>query len=129
MYKMYVLIAAISIYIRHFILPNPFEKLSQKLFVSIGGTNINLPPVLLNLIAEPILHIITFTIVGLYYSRGENAPVGSFLYLLFYCIHVGLIYLASLFGFAFWANITIVIIYIAGHVSVKVLNERISNGL
>lgn len=128
MYKLYVLIAGMSVYIRQFVLPNPFEKLSQELIISIGGVDIALSPVLLNWIAEPMLHAITFAVVGFYYTRGENAAAGSFLYLLFYCLHVGLIYLASLFGFAAWAIIAIIILYIAGHIGINVLKEKLSYG-
>lgn len=74
---MYRLIAWLSKLIRIFIIPNPFGNLEYGL--------------LINIMAEPILHIITFGVVGLFYNTGSAPAFGSFLYLLFYIIHVGLL--------------------------------------
>ena len=81
---MYKLIVAISILIRQFYLPNPFEALGDGLIVNIGETPMAFPPEILNWIAEPFMHVVTFAVVGLYYDRGSAPALGSFLYLLFY---------------------------------------------
>ena len=65
---MYKLIAAISILIRQFCLPNPFEALGDGLTVNIGEALILLTPRVLNLLAEPFMHAVAFAIVGLYVS-------------------------------------------------------------
>ena len=56
--------------------------------------------------AEPIMHMITYEIVGMFYEGG--APViGSFLYLLLHAIHTGLLMLMGYFN---WNKIAIAII-------------------
>lgn len=121
---MYKFIAAISILIRQFCIPNPFEALGDGLGVNIGETSMLLPSGVLNWIAEPFMHAVAFAIVGLYYHRGSDPAVGSFLYLLFYCIHTFLLWLMSLAGFATWAVILIVVLYIGCHIGVKWLQNR-----
>ena len=109
---MYKLIVAISILIRQFYLPNPFEALGDGLIVNIGETSILLPPGVLNWVAEPFMHMVTFVIVGLYYDRGSAPALGSFLYLLFYCVHTFLLWLMSLAGFDTWAVVLIIVTYV-----------------
>lgn len=120
---MYKLIAAISILIRQFCIPNPFDALGDGLIVNIGETSILLPPGVLNWVAEPIMHMVTFAIVGLYYDRGSAPALGSFLYLLFYCVHTFLLWLMSLAGFSTWAVVVIVVLYIACHMSLTKLRS------
>ena len=120
---MYKLIAAISILIRQFCLPNPFEALGDGLTVNIGEALILLTPRVLNLLAEPFMHAVAFAIVGLYYHRGSDPAVGSFLYLLFYCIHTFLLRLMSLSGFATWAVLLIIVLYIVCHMGLKNLRS------
>ena len=112
---MYKLIATISTLIRQFCLSNPFEALGEGLMVNVGDGKILISPELLNWIAEPFMHTVTYAIVGVFYDRGDDPAIGSFLYLLFYCIHTFLIWLMSLTGFAAWAVIIIVILYIGVH--------------
>lgn len=121
---MYKLMAAISILIRQFYIPNPFETLGNGLAVNMGKTSMLLPPEVLNWVAEPFMHGITFVIVGLYYERGSAPALGSFLYLIFYCIHTFLLWLMSLAGFATWAVALIVVLYIGCHIGVKWLQNR-----
>lgn len=64
---MYKLIAVISIFIRQFCISNPFEVLGDGLVVKIGEAPMALPPEILNWIAEPFMHTVTFAVVGLYY--------------------------------------------------------------
>lgn len=123
---MYNIISTSSLIIRQLFLPNPFENLSQYYTIVIFGVDYALFPVLINLIVEPILFIITRFIVRIYYEPRSNPPLGSFLYLLFYMIHVGLIFLAGLFGFTAWAFIIIVVFYIASHIGFHELHEKFS---
>lgn len=126
MYKLYSVIAALSVFVRQFVLPNPFEPLGENFTLSIKNVGIPLTPEIANWIAEPILHIITFAIVGIYYSRGKNEPaLGSFLYLLFYTIHVGLIHIVSCFYFTWAAIIITLFVYVAVHIVVNVLRNQL----
>lgn len=120
---MYKFIAAISILIRQFCIPNPFDALGDGLIVNIEETSILLPPGVLNWVAEPIMHMVTFAIVGLYYDRGSAPALGSFLYLLFYCVHTFLLWLMSLAGFSTWAVVVIVVLYIACHMGLTKLRS------
>lgn len=112
---MYKLMAAISILIRQFCIPNPFEALGDGLIVNIGETPILIPPGILNWVAEPLMYAVTFAVVGLYYDRGSAPALGSFLYLLLYCVHTFILWLMSVAGFAMWAVVLIVVLYIVCH--------------
>lgn len=126
---MYKIIAALSVIIRTFYLPNPFEVLGDTFPVTIGEATITMTPILMNYLTEPLLHIITFAIVGAYYSKGVDSPAkGSFLYLMFYCVHVGLIYLMGLFSFATWPIALILIVYAMAHIGYNVLKNRLQYG-
>ena len=71
---MYKLMAAISVLIRQFCIPNPFEALGDGGGVNIGEKSIVISPGVLNWVAEPFMHVVTFAVVGLYYDRG-SAPL------------------------------------------------------
>ncbi len=127
MYNLYRLIAFISIIIRQFVLPNPFEPLGESFAITINDISIILTPDILNWITEPILHAITFAIVGLYYKRGRNNPsLGSFLYLVFYAIHVGLIYIISYFNFSCIPIIIVLVSYFALHIVIKFFKYKLA---
>lgn len=114
---MYKLISSISIFLRQFILPNPFEALPAPLTLSLSGAKILLTPTILNLLAEPFLHSVTFIIVGLYYHRHIDSPsTGSFLYLIFYCVHVALLMLIAKFSFSTLIVIFVIIGYLFCHI-------------
>lgn len=120
---MYKLMAAISILVRQFCISNPFEALGDGLIMNIGEAPILIPPEVLNLVAEPFMHVVTFAVVGLYYDRGSAPALGSFLYLLFYCIHTFLLWLMSVAGFATWAVGLIVVLYILCNVGLVKLRS------
>ena len=123
---MYKVIFIISVIIRTFYLPNPFEPLNGKYTFMLLNAEIPITSDILNLIAEPLLHFIAFSIAGLYYSKGRDNPAkGSFLYLFFYCVHVGLIYVLSLLSFAEWAIILVLILYIVAHIGFNVLKSKL----
>ena len=102
----YGIISSISVLIRHILLPNPFECFG---FLW-GGV--------LNWIAEPLIYISAFKLVGLFYERGECPALGSFLYLIAYSSMVGLLYLLGVLNFAWW---TILIILFFVSLIIKIL--------
>ena len=127
MYRLYRIIAVISIFVRQFVLPNPFEPLGETFTITIKDVIVPLHPIVLNLIAEPILHTVTFAVVGIYYHKGRNNyALGSFLYLLFYVVHVGLIYIVSSFEFAWIAIIILLVLYIAVHIAINVFRNKLN---
>lgn len=128
MYKLYSIIAAISVLVRQFMLPNPFDPLGEAFAITIKDVVIPLSPILLNWLAEPVLHAVTFAIVGIYYRKGHHNPAfGSFLYLLFYAIHVGMIYIVSSFEFSLVAIVTVMVSYVAIHIGINILKNRLAS--
>lgn len=107
--NLYNIIAVLSVLIRQFLIPNPFDMMENGLII--------------NWIMEPIMYVFTFAIVGLFYERGSEPTVGSFLYLFFYCIHTGLLFIMSWFGFAKMPIIIICIIYAVIIVVIKVIKD------
>ncbi len=105
---MYKVMFIASLLTRQFLLPNPFEPLGDSFAVA----GMVLSPLFLNLLAEPILHVASFGAAGIFY-RGGAAEEGSFFYLVFYMVHVGIIYAMSLAHFAWWAMALILAAYIA----------------
>lgn len=120
---MYKIIAIISTIVRQLCISNPFEALGDGLIITIGGAPLLLTPDVLNWIAEPFVHGITFFVVGLYYDKGGVPTLGSFLYLLFYCIHIFLLWIMSVVKFNTWIVITIFLIYVGGHIGLKPLKN------
>lgn len=106
----YRLIALISSIIRIVYIPNPFEMLEYGY--------------LINIVAEPILHSITFGIVGLYYRRGSYPSLGSILYLIFYCIHTGLLILMGCFEWNKPIIGIIIIAYLGIHYLISRVKQR-----
>ena len=125
---MYKFMMIASYLIRNFYLPNPFESLGQDFAVTISGISIPVPPILLNIVAEPIIYFITFRVVSLFYEKGFAPAWGSFLYLIFYCVHIGLIMLCGAFHFAKIAIGIIIILYIALLIGIKVFENKAIRG-
>lgn len=96
---MYKLIAPISLVIRNVYLLNPFERVKNGLII--------------NLMIEPLLQVITYGIVGLFYERGSALWLGSFLYFIFYVLYIGLLMVFSLFSFSKLAIITVIVVYLS----------------
>lgn len=108
---MYKIMAGISFFIRNFCLPNPFENLKYG--------------VIINLMIEPLLHIIIFGIVGLFYEKSSAPAWGSFLYLFFYAAHTCLIMICSIFNFDKITIIVITILYIAILITLIALKNKL----
>lgn len=109
----------ISFVVRLFFMPNPFEALGA------GATTIS--PFVLNLIAELVLHTLTFAVVGLYYGGGSRGW-GSFLYLGNYCVHTFILWLMSSAGFAIGPVLLILFVYVVSHMALAFLWEKMVYG-
>lgn len=124
---MYKLIMFCSVLIRQILLPNPFEALPNLPSVPIaGGVEFTIPAVVLNILVEPVLVPFTYGVVGLFYEPRSAPAWGSFLFLLFYCIHTVLLYFMCIACFAKWAIVLIVAGYIALLIGVALLRNRLT---
>ena len=108
---MYKIMMVISTLVRQFWLPNPFECFGDK-------------ALLINLISEPIIHSIAFSLVGLIYRKGSAPALGSILYLLAYSLITGVLLLMSIFEFAWWWVLIIVVALIAIIIGILYLKEK-----
>ena len=101
----------ISVIVRQFVLPNPFECFGDS-------------AILINWIAEPIIQVIAYGIVGLFYRRGSAPALGSFLYLIAYAFIIGILWLMGIFSFAWWWILIIIVAIIALICGCAWLKER-----
>lgn len=108
---LYGVMVVISIIVRQFYLPNPFECFGDLSW-------------LYNLIAEPIIHAVALALVGWVYHRGDFPALGSFLYLVAYVAITGVLTLMGVFSFAWWWVLIIVAITIALICGIGRLKER-----
>lgn len=83
-----------------------------------------LTPEILNWIADPIIGTFTFCVVGLYYIKGSKPALGSILYMFFYAVHIGLLYLMLCLYPIVWLMVLVGIIYIALHIGMIFLNSK-----
>ena len=116
--KIYNALSAFFWIIRQFCLPNPFDVLGDGIPVIIGGYPVFLSPAVLSWIADPIVAVVTRLAVRLYYEPRSSPAVGSTLYMVFYAVHIGLIYLMSLVFSATWLMTLIGFAYIGLHIFV-----------
>ena len=121
--KIYSALAIIFWFVRQFAIPNPFEALGEGLTIAIGEAPLLLTPELLNWIADPIIAAITFAVVGLYYIKGSEPALGSILYMFFYAVHIGLLYLLLSIYPIVWLMVLIGVIYIGLHIGAFILNN------
>ena len=97
--SLYGIVATASMLIRQFYLSNPFDCF---------GVYADL----INRIAEGPLHLLTFALVGLVYTRGSFPALGSFLYLITYSSIVGILHLCGIHSFAWWWVAFLIILFI-----------------
>ena len=122
--KAYLSLSTLFWLIRQYAIPNPFDALGEGLTITIGEAPLLLTPEVLNWIADPIIGAITFGIVGLYYLKGSDPEFGSFLYMVFYAVHIGLLYLMAWAYPAMWLIALIGIVYIGLHIAALIrMNE------
>ena len=62
--NLYKLIAVIFFIIRQFYIPNPFDALGDGYTLYVNQIPFIIPPLLLNMMAEPIIQVITYNIVA-----------------------------------------------------------------
>lgn len=96
---MYPIMAVISVLIRNFALPNPFSCFGDI------GFFYNL------LLAEPILHSLSYWLVGLVYEKGSHPSWGSLLYLIVYLLLDVMLYIFGIFRFAWWWILLVIVGY------------------
>ena len=109
--SLYVIITIISVIVRQFFLPNPFEC-----FGDIA--------LLINWIAEPIIQVVAYRIVGMFYVRASAPAIGSLLYILTYALIVGLLWILGIYSFVWWWILIIVVAITALILSGIWLKER-----
>ena len=109
---MYKLISALSVLIRQFCLPNPFECFGDS-------------AVLINWIAGIVIVPITYVIVGLVYEKGSEPAVGSLLYLVTYALLTGVLCVMSIFSFAWGWILILVTAFVGAVIGIRIISEKI----
>ena len=109
---MYKLISILSVLIRQFCLPNPFECFGDS-------------AVLINWIAGIMMAPITYVIVGLVYEKGSEPAVGSLLYLVTYALLTGVLCVMSIFSFAWWWILILVTAFVGAVIGIRIISEKI----
>lgn len=122
--KLYRMLSVLFWFIRQFFMPNPFEVLGDGITVIIDEVPILLTPDVLNWIAGLGLPAFTFLVVGLYYESRSAPAAGSLLYMIFFCVHTGILYLMSLAYPAIWLIVVIAVVYIGIHTVVVIVGRR-----
>ena len=97
--------------------------MGEGLTITIAEAPLLLTPELLNLIADPIIGALTFGVVGLNYKKGSAPAIGSILYMVFYAVHIGLLYLLLWIYPIVWLMVFIGVIYIGLHMGVTILKD------
>ncbi len=108
---MYKLMSAMSIIIRQFYLPNPFECFGDM-------------AIFYNWMAGLILAPISFAIVGTFYRSGDFPAFGSLCYLAVYAALTGILCIMGIFSFAWWWILIVTMTIIALTVGLIYLKER-----
>ena len=76
-----------------------------------------LSPELLNWMADPVIAAFTFGIVGLHYVSRSDPELGIILYMLFYALHMVLLYLILSVYPTIWLMVLIGVVYIGLHIA------------
>lgn len=111
-FSLYGVISGISVLIRQFVLPNPFECFGNEAFV-------------INLIAEPIIQVVAYFLVGLVYQKGSNPSLGSLLFLLTYALIVGILWVLGIFKFAWWWILILTIAFLGIVIGLRWLSNKL----
>lgn len=102
---MYQIVSALNGFIREEILPNPFDFISDNQLMVMLFTY---------LMGGMILHIISFSMCGVFYNRGQAPVLGSIGYMMAFSLNVLLlINISKLFNSVLTIGIIYVIIVIA----------------
>lgn len=104
--SLYGIVATASTIIRQFYLPNPFDCF---------GVYADL----INWAAEGPLWLLSFTLVGLVYTRGSFPALGSFLYFITYSSIIGILHLCGIHSFAWWWVAFLIILFIGTVLAIR----------
>ena len=110
--KLYGIMAVISLLIRTFCLPDPFECFGNY-------------ALLINVVVEAPIHFLVYKLVGAIYHSGSFPLLGSILYLLIYCVVISILWLMGLFSFAWWWVLIILMVVGGLCYGIYWLKERI----
>lgn len=110
--SVYGIVSVISIIVRQFVLPNPFECFGDKATI-------------INWIAEPIIQLVAYLLVGLVYQKGSNPGYGSLLFLLTYALLVGILCVLGIFKFAWWWILILVIAFIGIVIGIRWISNKL----
>ena len=108
---MYKVISVISLLIRQFCLPNPFECFGDS-------------AQLINWVAGIVLAPVTYLIVGLVYEKGSEPAVGSLLYLVTYALLTGVLCVMGIFSFAWWWILILVAVFVGAIIGIRIISEK-----
>lgn len=109
---MYKLISVLSLLIRQFCLPNPFECFGDS-------------ALLINWIAGVVMAPISYLIVGLVYEKGSEPVIGSVLYLVTYALLAGILMVMGIFSFAWWWILILVVAFVGLIIGIRLIYEKI----
>ena len=108
---MYKLMAVISVIVRQFYLPNPFECFGDM-------------AIFYSWMAGLILAPISFVIVGTFYRSGDFPAFGSLCYLVVYASLTVILCIMGIFSFAWWWILLVTIVIITATAGLIYLKER-----
>lgn len=99
---MYHIIHVISALIRQLFLPNPFSALfSNQMYADIFNI----------LIGGLILHVLAYIMTGTGYEKNSAPGLGSFLYMVNYCLITGMIVFVTWLINSFWIAVTMCAVF------------------
>ena len=111
---MYRLISVLSLLIRQFWLPNPFECCSDY-------------ALLINWIVGIILSPIAYLIVGTVYEKGSAPVIGSVLYFITYAALTGILLVMGIFSFAWWWILILILVFIGLIIGIRMIIPWLEN--
>ena len=124
---LYRIIRLLSLFVRNFCLPNPFENLRNHT-INFNGYDIPIIPELLNFMFEGVMYSITYAVVDIYYNKNEkNSAKGSLLYLVFYIYHTTLLGVLSKLNFSPSSIAATVILFFGIHLLIFLIRNTLYN--
>ena len=104
--KVYLIVSAVSTFVRQFLLTNPFAVLGF------------IPSLLLNYLISAPLHLFSYSQTGIYVEGGCGA-IGSLLYLLHYMLNIAILEAVCKASFSTF-SVVLGVIYIVAVLAVRV---------
>ncbi|NLB60832.1 MAG: hypothetical protein GX802_00125 [Clostridiales bacterium] len=100
---MQLIIAIICFLVRIFLIPNPFYYIPQEVILRIGSIHLYFHPIVLNLLAEPIIVGLTYAAISALYGKGGDRITESAIYVASYALLAALIYFVTT-GYISWSQ-------------------------